>query len=430
MSKFRQRDTTPTQGNELVQVPACTPSRTVGHHREGHPEVWTGTRRSDPERVHPHTPTSSHPVLGSVDLDQRPILVFWEATRACGLACRHCRAEAQSSPAPGELDTEEAERFIDSLSAFGSPAPILIITGGDALMRPDLDRLITRGKNNGLHVALAPSVTPLLTDERLASLRSLGVKVASLSIDGATASTHDSMRGVADHLDRSIDALDRMRDHEFVVQINTTVTPDNVHELPRLARMLRDHGAAIWEVFFLVNVGRGSTMRELSAEENEDVCHFLYDASRYGFVVRTVEGPMFRRVVQWREDGTVGPTGPLYDRLRDGLLDELGPPTGPSKAQTRGTRDGRGIVFISSTGDVTPAGFLPIVLGNVRHDDLARLYREHDLMVRLRSAEFGGNCGICDHRTLCGGSRSRAYAATGDPMASDPACAYVPVAAS
>jgi radical SAM protein len=359
-----------------------------------------------------------------IDLDQRPMLVFWESTRACGLACRHCRADAVLTPPPGELTTEEAERFIRSLLDFGSPPPVLVITGGDALMRHDLDHLLRLAREIGVHVAIAPSVTPLLTDGRLAEIRDLGVKVASLSIDGASAATHDTMRGIPGHLVESIEAIRRMRALGFVVQINTTVTPGNVHELPAIARMLVDTDANIWEVFFLVNVGRGTALHELTPDEHEDVCQFLYDASEYGFVVRTVEGPMFRRIVRWREAGVEGRTGDLYHRLHEGLVARLGEPTEASKAQARGTRDGRGIVFVASTGEVTPAGFLPLPIGNVRDRSIAELYRDDPVMQRLRSAEFSGPCGACDHRTLCGGSRSRAFAATGDPFASDPACAY------
>jgi len=363
-----------------------------------------------------------------VDLDRRPILVFWESTRACLLACKHCRAEAQALPVPGELTTEESFRFIDSLAAFERPAPILVITGGDALMRHDLSELVVHARESGVPVALAPSVTPLLTDERLAELRRLGVKVASLSLDGASAGTHEGMRGVEGHFEETLAALKRMRSHGLVVQVNTVVTAENVEELPLIARIVRDSDASIWEVFFLVNVGRGTAMSELTAHENEDVCQFLYDASRYGFVVRTVEGPMFRRVVAWREEGRAGPTGALYERLAAGLRDELGPPVSASKAHTKGTRDGRGILFVSSTGDVYPAGFLPLVLGNVKERDIVELYREHPVLREIRAAGFGGKCGRCEYRELCGGSRSRAFAATGDPLAEDPACAYVPAA--
>lgn len=371
---------------------------------------------------HPTHPAPSG--TGGVDLDQRPILVFWESTRACGLACRHCRAEAQATPVPGELTTAEGLRFIDALAAFGKPSPILIITGGDVLMRPDLDQLVQHSRAVGVHVALAPSVTPLLTDERLQQLRTAGVKVASISLDGASPATHEGLRGIDGHFPATLAAIDRMRAHDFVVQVNTVVTADNVHELPTIARLVRDHGAAIWEVFFLVNVGRGSSMLELGPDDNEDVCHFLYDAAQYGFVVRTVEGPMFRRVVRWREEGRPVPTSALYTQLSTGLAQELGPPTAAANAHTKGTRDGRGIIFVSATGELTPAGFLPIVLGNVRTDDIVQVYRDHPLLRQIRAAEFGGACGRCEYRELCGGSRSRAYACSGDPLAADPACAY------
>ena len=367
--------------------------------------------------------TGSADTIG-VDLDQRPILVFWESTRACGLACRHCRAEAQATPVPGELSTDEGLRFIDTLAAFGKPSPILIITGGDVLMRPDLDQLVQHARTVGVHVALAPSVTPLLTDERLRQLRAAGVKVASISLDGASPATHEGLRGIDGHFADTLAALDRMRANDFVVQVNTVVTADNVRELPIIARLLRDHDAAIWEVFFLVNVGRGSSMLELGPDDNEDVCQFLYDAAQYGFIVRTVEGPMFRRVVRWREEGRPAPTSALYGQLAADLVEQLGPPTSPPKAHTKGTRDGRGIIFISATGDITPAGFLPIVLGNVRTHDIVQVYRDNPLLRRIRAAEFGGACGRCEYRDLCGGSRSRAYACTGDPLAADPACAY------
>lgn len=363
----------------------------------------------------------------AVDLDRRPILVFWEATKACLLACRHCRAEAQPGPVEGELTTEEGKALIGSLTAFGRPPPILVITGGDACMRPDLIDLLRHARRAAVPVALAPSVTPLLSDERLADLRGLGVRVASLSLDGASARTHEGIRGVDGHFEQTLGALGRMRRHGFVVQVNTVAMTENVHELPAVARIVRDSGAAIWEVFFLVQVGRGTAMSELTPRENEDVCHFLYDASCYGFVVRTVEGPFFRRVLACREANQPFEPGHLYERLRAGLVEELGgEPCQPSKAQTKGTRDGRGIVFVSATGDVTPAGFLPIVLGNVRETALAEIYRHDPLLREIRAGRFHGRCGDCDYRMLCGGSRSRAFAATGDPLGEDPACAYVP----
>lgn len=375
------------------------------------------------------------PAIGrtALDLDQRPILVFWETTKACGLACRHCRASAISQPLHGELTTADAARFVDGLPGFGMPRPVLVATGGDVLLRHDLDAMLERARALKVPVALAPSVTPLLTDERVAELHRSGVKVASISLDGATAATHDGVRGIEGHFAETLAALRRLRAAGLTVQVNTVVMRDTVDELPAVARIVKESGASIWELFFLVRVGRGRALGELTPAENEDVCHFLVDASRHGFVVRTVEAPFFRRVVALRkrdlEDAHVGATyglGPLYEQLAAALRAELGGPTSSLRAQTKGTRDGRGIVFVGHDGEIYPSGFLPLSLGNVRQDELVRVYREHPLLRRIRAADFGGRCGRCSFRALCGGSRARAYAAAGDPLAEDPACAYQP----
>jgi AdoMet-dependent heme synthase len=376
-------------------------------------------------------PRVAPPDKPGLDLERRPILVFWESTRACGLACRHCRASAIATPLPGELTPPEAASFLKSLSAFGSPSPVLIATGGDVLERRDLDSLLDQARALKLPVALAPSVTPHLTDERVAEFRQAGVKVASISLDGASAATHEGVRGIAHHFEQTLAAIDRLRRHGITVQVNTVVMRDTVSELPAIARIVKEAGASIWELFFLVHVGRGAALGELSPAENEDVCHFLFEASRYGFVVRTVEAPFFRRVVVERNDRPGdGDTkaafglGPLYVRLADGLRAELGPPTSTSRAQTKGTRDGKGILFVGHDGEMYPSGFLPLSLGNVKRDDIVGVYRDHPVLRRIRAAEFSGRCGRCPYRELCGGSRSRAYASSGDPLAEDPGCFY------
>jgi radical SAM protein with 4Fe4S-binding SPASM domain len=294
------------------------------------------------------------------------------------------------------------------------------------MMRGDLVEVTRAARNRGIPVALAPSVTPLLRGDVLAKLRRLGVKVASVSLDGACAETHEGLRGVDGHFRSTLDAIALLREHGYTVQVNTAVTRESVHELPAVAGIVSRSGAAIWEVFFLVRTGRGTELDELSAEQYEDVCWFLHDASRYGFVVRAVEGPFFRRIVRWRDEGRGPSGGQLYAELSARLRESLGEPSSQSKAQTKGTRDGRGIIFVAHDGDVYPAGFLPLRLGNVRERDLAEIYREHPLLVDIRAARFHGRCGVCEYRELCGGSRARAYAATGDPLGEDPACAYRP----
>jgi radical SAM protein with 4Fe4S-binding SPASM domain len=210
------------------------------------------------------------------------------------------------------------------------------------------------------------------------------------------------------------------------VQINTTVMRANVRELAQVARLVRQTGSHIWEVFFLVHVGRGAATGAVSAGEHEDVCHFLYEASRYGFIVRTVEAPFFRRVVAQRRAGGPPPDSELYHALATELSGLLGPPACPPRAHTSPTRDGKGIVFIAHDGEVYPAGFLPIGLGNIRSRPLSDIYREDPLLRAIRDARFAGRCGECEYADLCGGSRARAYAATGDPLGDDPACPYRP----
>jgi radical SAM protein len=368
--------------------------------------------------------------------DDRPLLVFWETTKACLLACYHCRADAQRSPGPGELSTAEGRALIDELAALERPRPVLILTGGDCLMRPDIVDLAAHAQARSVPVAIAPSVTARLTPEILARLRAVGVKTASLSLDGASAGTHESIRGVEGHFSDTMEAIRLLKAHGFTVQINTTVMQNNVHELPGVVKLLRDERVDIWEVFFLINTGRGIGVGALDAAENEDVCHFLVDAARYGFTVRTVEAPFFRRVATERKRASATVTyrtfdvGGLYLRLKSQLDALLGQPEKPVKAPTVATRDGKGIVFVAADGAVYPSGFLPITLGNVRDRGLIAIYREHPLLREIRDTRFAGLCGTCEYADLCGGSRARAHAATGDPLGEDPACVRTLVGAS
>lgn len=370
-----------------------------------------------------------------IDFDQRPILVFWETTRACLLACKHCRAEAMPHPASGELSPAEGLAFIESLTGFGRPYPVLIMTGGDVLMRSDAFELIAHARSLGIPVGLAPSVTPRLTDEAIRRFGELGVSIVSVSLDGATATTHEHIRGVADHFDATLRALQRLVAAGFTVQVNTVVMRDNVSELPAITQILKDLGVKIWEVFFLIPVGRGQDVGALDALASEEVCHFLYDASAYDLIVRTVEAPFFRRVVSLRKDRGPDPSvspaqvarqyrlGPLYTTMAEELRARLGPPRSAPRAQSTGTRDGKGIIFVAHDGSVFPAGFLPLNLGNIRERGLVALYREHPLLHHIRSACFSGRCGLCAYRDLCGGSRARAFALSGDPLGEDSACA-------
>jgi AdoMet-dependent heme synthase len=376
-----------------------------------------------------HRPTHGRPG-GIRQFDDRPLLVFWETTKACDLACVHCRASAQGDPGPDEVTTDEGRALIDELAAIGRPRPILILTGGDCMKRPDITELVAYAGRRSVPVALSPSVTPQLTDRALDALHSHGVKTASLSLDGATSGTHDGIRGIAGHFDSTLEAIARLQSHGLTVQINTTVMARNLTELADIAVLMHEMGVDTWEVFFLITTGRGTEITGSTPQENEDVCNFLVDASRYGFTVRTVEAPFFRRVVaERRSEGHDGsgptPTGDLYDHLRDRLVDRLGAPTAPVRAPSAATRDGKGIIFIAANGDVYPSGFMPLRLGNVRNQSLVEIYRDHPVLRKIRDATFVGACGACEHAQLCGGSRARSFASSGDPLGSDPGCILV-----
>jgi radical SAM protein len=301
-----------------------------------------------------------------------------------------------------------------------------VLTGGDCLLRPDLFELVKHAKGLGMPVALSPSITPQLTPETIQRMVTSGISAVSISLDGAIPATHDGVRGIPGHFEETIKGISALSAAGLTVQVNTTVMRANVDELADIADLIARAGAHIWEVFFLVQVGRGVAEDAVSPDEHEEICHFLYDASQHGFIVRTVEAPFFRRVVHCRQSGEQAPTTPLYEALSGRLVELMGPAAGRPKAQTASTRDGKGILFVAYDGEINPAGFLPLPLGNVRDAPIATIYRDNPLLRKIRDAEFTGRCGRCEYADLCGGSRARAFAAFGDPLAEDPACPYQP----
>lgn len=403
----------------IVALQGCHLGFAYGHPPDLHSHASVG----------PVISPESHRELGpnrqAWDFDARPLLVFWETTRACPLACKHCRASAMLRPLPGELDSPEARQFLDSLEEFGRPRPLLVMTGGDALSRGDLLQLVAHARDRGLRVAVAPTVSEALTEKTLRRFVELGVSGISISLDGE-GSVHDKIRGVAGHWGATCRAIQASVASGIRVQVNTCVMRDNVLQLPSLFARVHDLGAAAWEVFFLIKVGRGTEIEDLTPAEYEACVHFLYDASCHGIVVRTVEAPFFRRVVLQREEGQPPPPSALYERLSTELA-HLAGPRGECRASTFGTRDGKGIAFVAHDGTIQPGGFLPIPCGNVRWNSLSRVYVNHPLFRALRSSrDFRGRCGGCEYREICGGSRARAFARFGDALEEDPACPYVP----
>ncbi len=370
-----------------------------------------------------------HPIF---DVGERPFIVIWEVTRACDLACAHCRAEANPSRHPEELTTQEGLALIDEIAAFGTPPPLFILTGGDPMKRPDLMDLIAYAVERRIPAALSPSGTPLLTPDTIGKLRAAGLKAMSLSVDGATPAIHDAFRGIDGVFERTMTAWEAARSCGLKVQINTTVAKLNLMELPRIAHEVLDRGVMTWSIFPLVPTGRGTGLGRISAQECEDVMNFLYDVGTV-ISVKTTEGHHFKRVFLERTilerrgvpHEEVMKLGPAYHALRAGL--EPWPIGTHARRTPMDVNAGRGFVFISHTGTVHPSGFLPVSAGNVHEEALGEIYRNSRLFKELREpVTFLGRCGQCEFSTVCGGSRSRAYAMTGDPLAEDPLCNYEP----
>jgi radical SAM protein len=316
-------------------------------------------------------------------------------------------------PGPGELSTAEAIGVLDEITRFGDPLPHVVLTGGDPLRRPDLDALVTAATERGIGVSLAPAVTPLLTRQRLADLADLGVSAISLSLDGSTAAAHDGLRGVPGTFDATMQALGWAAQLDLPVQVNTLVTATTAADLPDVYDLLTGHRLLRWSLFFLISVGRGTTLTELSPGEAERLMGWLWRLTAQApFQIKTTEAMMYRRVAA--------------RALAKGGLTDAEIERHPI-ARGFGIRDGNGIVFIAHDGTVTPSGFLPLTVGNVRDTGLVDLYRDAPVMRQLRDPDgFAGRCGRCEYRRWCGGSRARAYAWTGDPLESDPLCPYVP----
>ena len=339
-------------------------------------------------------------------------LVAWEVTRSCNLACRHCRAEAHPEPYPGELSTAEARRLIDTFPQVGNP--IIIFTGGDPMLRPDVYDLAAYAKDRGLRCVMSPNGT-LITPEKARLIAEAGIQRCSISIDGPDAASHDAFRGVPGAFAASLRGIEDLKRAGVEFQINTTVTKGNLEDFKKIFDLCERIGAAAWHIFLLVPMGRASNLDEevISAREYENVLHWFYD---------------FRKTTRMHLKATCAPQ--YYRILRQRARAE-GLPVTPDvfgmDAMTRGCLGGTGFCFISHVGQVQPCGYLTLDCGNVRETPFPEIWKHAKPFLQFRNqAEYKGKCGVCEFHKVCGGCRARAWSMHGDYLGEEPLCAYQP----
>jgi radical SAM protein len=316
------------------------------------------------------------------------------------------------NPHPLELTPIESLGLLRQIAAFGDRLPHLILTGGDPLSRKDLFRVIDEARALGLEVSITPSATPAL-NQVLAQLKAHGIQSLGLSLDGSSAARHDAIRAIPGCFGTTIEVAHEAGRLGLPIQVNTLVAEETAEDLPAIYELLRTFSVMRWSLFFLISVGRGKALREVSPKRGEEIMNWVLDLVRHApFAVKTTEAPSYRRLA--------------LDRMRA---------TGTSVSEVKSSslyksfqiRDGHGIVFVSNKGDIYPSGFLPLQCGNVRTSSLLDVYRHAPVFQALHSPEqFRGKCGECEFSHICGGSRARAFAYTGDALESDPFCPYQP----
>ena len=357
---------------------------------------------------------SGNPQMGRVLEGGAPPLrlIAWEVTRACNLACKHCRAEAHCEPYPGELSTDEATTLIDSFPQTGSP--IIIFTGGEPLMRKDVFELVEHARSKDLRCVMAPNGT-LITPENARRMKESGISRCSISIDGPEAVSHDLFRGVPGAFAEALRGISYLRDQGIEFQINTTVTKGNLGKFKEIFALAQSLGAVAWHIFLLVPMGRAAGLAEevITAREYEEVLNWFYD---------------FRKTTSMHLKATCAPH---YYRIMRQRAKEEGLPVTPDTfgmdAMTRGCLGGTGFCFISHSGQVQPCGYLELDRGNVRQTPFPEIWRSSKPFLQFRNPkDYEGKCGHCEYHKVCGGCRARAHSLTGSHMAEEPLCAYTP----
>ncbi len=340
-------------------------------------------------------------------------MVAWELTRSCNLACVHCRASAERGPYPGELTTDECLRVMDEIASFSKP--VIILTGGEPLLRPDIFDLAKYGTTQGLRMVMATNGT-LFTEGIVQKMKASGIQRISISLDGPDAETHDAFRRVKGSFEGSLKGIEMAKKGGLEFQINTTITQANLRLIPEILNLAVGLGAVAHHIFLLVPTGRGKGLKdqEISALDYEKTLHWFYDQiDKVPLQLKATCAPHYYRIVRQQSKKE----GKKLASRESGL-----------DAMTRGCLGGTSFCFISHVGQVQPCGYLELDCGNVRKKSFQEIWAQSEIFQRLRNTDgYQGKCGRCEFRKVCGGCRARAYEVSGDYMAEEPYCIYEPV---
>ncbi len=366
--------------------------------------------------AHPATHSGGPPPAASADGAPTLRLLAWETTRRCNLSCLHCRAGARDECYPDELDTAQGEALLRDLAGLGRP--VVILTGGEPLLRPDIFHLARFGHELGLRMVMAVNGT-LLTPDIARRLKQAGIQRLSISIDGPDAASHDAFRGQQGAYQGALAGMEAARGVGLDFQVNTTVTRGNLEQIEAIQDKVVELGAVAHHIFLLVPTGRGRALTGeiISAREYEEVLHWFAERKdQVPLELKATCAPHYYRVIRQRA------------RRRG---EKLSFKTHGLDAVTKGCLGGQGFAFVSHTGSVQPCGYLELSAGELAEQPFSRIWRESELFRRLRDPDLlGGKCGVCEYRRVCGGCRARAYEVSGDELAEEPLCLYQPQTAT
>lgn len=343
-------------------------------------------------------------------------MVFWETTSACNLKCRHCRASATGDRPSNELTLGQSRELLRAIADFAKP--VIVLSGGEPLVRPDIYDIASCGTRLGLRMVLATNGT-MLDKSSAKDIKAAGIQRVSVSIDGADAACHDAFRGVAGAFDSAFSGIEHLKSVDMPFQINTSITRANIKQLPQILDMAISGGACALHLFMLVPTGCGKEIPEdemISADEYESVLNWIYDSSKSAPInLKATCAPHYFRVVKQR------------GKVESGEWRAKGHEGHPLTAETKGCLAGSAVCFVSYKGDVYPCGYFPVSAGNVLQEPFQQIWECSELFQQLRDPSLlTGKCGRCEYSRVCGGCRARAYARTGDYLSEEPYCAYTP----